>query len=326
MDRLKINHVLVAGAGAWGTALAQVAASNLAKVSLLANEEGLANEINKTGMNSRFLPGVSLSNRIAAVSALDEIPAYDLVLAVCPAQRLRRTLSQLAPRVPVLICAKGIEAESGKLMSEVASDVLPAVPVGVLSGPSFAQDVSCGLPCAVTIAFQDEVLAQAVCGQIGSAAFRPYSSADVVGVAVGGAVKNVLAIACGIVEGKGLGESARAGLVTRGFAEMSRFGIALGAKLETMAGLSGLGDLVLTATSMQSRNFRLGVELARGLKDWRSGPLAEGAVTSSALVARAKSLGIEMPISEAVAGIIAARLDVDDAIRHLLARPLKNED
>ena len=325
MDRQKINHVFVAGAGAWGTALAQLVAARGAHVTLWSNDPDVTQEINNAHVNSRFLSGFVLSGRITATSKPDTDSMFDLVLVVCPAQRLRIALVQIQPKAPVLICAKGMEIDTGKLMTEVANEICSAAPVGMLSGPSFAPDVASGLPCAVTIAFQDTVLAQSICATIGSASFRPYASGDVVGTAVGGAVKNVLAIACGIVEGKGLGESARAGLVTRGFAEMTRFGVAIGAKPETLAGLSGLGDLVLTASSRQSRNFRLGIELARGSRNWRSGPLAEGAATALPLVVRAKSLGIQMPIAEAVAGIIDSRLDIDDAIRHLLSRPFKNE-
>jgi glycerol-3-phosphate dehydrogenase (NAD(P)+) len=195
----------------------------------------------------------------------------------------------------------------------------------MLSGPSFADDVVRGLPCAVTIAFEDQVIASLLGEALGSGTFRPYASGDVVGVAVGGAVKNVLAIACGIVDGRGLGESARAAIMTRGFAEMARFGLALGAKLETLSGLSGFGDLVLTASSRQSRNFSLGIALGQGGSVHRAGPLAEGAATAPALVRRAQELGIQMPIAEAVADIVEGRIDVDAAIRALLSRPLKSE-
>lgn len=325
MDRRSVYHIGIAGAGAWGTALAHSISSNGKPVTLWANDVALANEINSKHVNSRFLPGVLLPNLVRSCSKASELEACDLVLLVCPAQSLRATLTGMSVRAPLLICAKGIERESGALMTEVAAEVHPNAAVGMLSGPSFARDVAQGLPCAVTIAFKDEELASSVCAVVGSLSFRPYASTDVAGVAIGGAVKNVLAIACGIVEGKGLGESARAALTTRGFAEMARFGVALGAKLETMSGLSGFGDLVLTASSRQSRNFSLGVEIARGATPQRSGPLAEGAATAPALVRRAHSLGIQMPIAEAVADIVAGRVDVDTAIRALLSRPLKSE-
>lgn len=292
---------------------------------MLANDVALANEIETKRENSRFLPGVVLPDLIRTCSNVIELEPCNLVLLACPAQSLRSTLSSMSVRAPLLICAKGIERESGALMTEVAAQVHPNAAVGMLSGPSFARDVALGLPCAVTIAFSDEALATSTCAAVGSLSFRPYASTDVIGVAIGGAVKNVLAIACGIVEGKGLGESARAALTTRGFAEMARFGVALGAKLETMSGLSGFGDLVLTASSRQSRNFSLGLDLAKGARPDRSGPLAEGAASAPALVRRAHALGIQMPIAEAVADIVAGRVDVDTAIRALLSRPLKSE-
>ena len=326
VDISSVYHVGIAGAGAWGTALAVAANSSGRRISLWSNDAALANTINRTHENSRFLPGLVVPAGVVASDDVRLLDACDLILVVCPAQSLRVTLALLSnARAPLLICAKGIERETGMLMPEVAAACGVSQPIGMLSGPSFARDVAQGLPCAVTIAFDDEALASRVSSSISSPSFRPYASADVVGVAIGGAVKNVLAIACGIVEGRGLGESARAALTTRGFAEMARFGVALGAKLETMSGLSGFGDLVLTASSRQSRNFSLGLQLARGEHRRGQGPLAEGAATAPALVTRARSLGIQMPIAEAVADIVAGHVDVDTAIRALLSRPLKNE-
>lgn len=325
MDRRSLYHVGVAGAGAWGTTLANSIASSGGRATLWANDQELAQDINLKRENSRFLPGIALNKNVVASSDASALAACDLILLACPAQTVRATLSRIPVRSPLLICAKGIETASGALMPEVAAEVVVGASIGMLSGPSFARDVSLGLPCAVTIAFENERLAADVSAAIGGSSFRPYASSDVVGVAVGGAVKNVLAIACGIVDGRGLGESARAALLTRGFSEMARFGLALGAKFETMAGLSGFGDLVLTASSRQSRNFSLGVELAQGARSGESGPLAEGAATAPALVKRARSLGIHMPIAEAVAEIIAGSVDVDTAIRALLSRPLKSE-
>jgi glycerol-3-phosphate dehydrogenase (NAD(P)+) len=255
------------------------------------------------------------------------VAGSDVALLVCPAQHLRAVVRALPPMagISVLICAKGIERESGKLMPEVAREEAPGVRFGMLSGPSFAGEVVRGLPCAVTVAFDDAARAEEIVRLLGSLTFRPYASTDVTGVAIGGAVKNVLAIACGIVEGRGFGESARAALTTRGFAEMTRFGLALGARLETMGGLSGLGDLMLTASSRQSRNFSLGVKLAQGGRADDGGPLAEGAATAEALVMRAKAVKVEMPIAEAVADIVAGRVAVDSAIGALLSRPLKSE-
>jgi glycerol-3-phosphate dehydrogenase (NAD(P)+) len=257
------------------------------------------------------------------------LSAADVVLIVSPAQHLRAVIALFAPHIartaPVLICAKGIERATGKLMPEVAREAAPAMQFGMLSGPSFAAEVARGLPCAVTLALDDAARADEIARAISTMTFRPYVSTDVVGVAIGGAVKNVLAIACGIVEGRGFGESARAALTTRGFAEMTRFGVALGARIETMSGLSGLGDLMLTASSRQSRNFSLGVRLAQGGHVSDGGPLAEGAATAEALVLRARAAKVEMPIAEAVANIVAGRVDVDTAIRALLTRPLKSE-
>ncbi len=324
-----MGKIAVIGAGAWGTALAQACASTGRPVTLWAREAEVVQSIAKARENALFLPGVVLSPLIAPTSDLAAAGGADLALLVCPAQHLRSMVESidrhLEVRVPVLICAKGIERGSGALMNEVASAAAPRRVFGMLSGPSFAAEVARGLPCAVTVAFQDSVVAQHVSTKLGSTTFRPYASTDVTGVAIGGAVKNVLAIACGIVEGRGFGESARAALTTRGFAEMTRFGVALGAKLETMGGLSGLGDLMLTASSRQSRNFSLGVKLAQGGRADDGGPLAEGAATAEALVMRARAAKVEMPIAEAVADIVSGRTAVDVAIGALLSRPLKSE-
>ena len=326
---MRINHVGVIGAGAWGTALAQAISGAGLKVALWAREREVAGQIAEHRENQLFLPGIRLNQNIQAVADFDAVRAVDVALLVCPAQHLRtvaRALGAVLPATtPVLICAKGIERTSGLLMTEVAKDVASSTAFGMLSGPSFAVEVARGLPCAVTLALENADTAEAIARAIGTAMFRPYVSTDVTGVAIGGAVKNVLAIACGIVEGRGFGESARAALTTRGFAEMTRFGLALGAKIETMGGLSGLGDLILTASSRQSRNFSLGVRLAQGGHADESGPLAEGAATADALIQRARAVGVEMPIAEAVAEIVAGRVDVDMAIRALLSRPLKSE-
>ncbi len=326
---MRINHVGVIGAGAWGTALAQTISGAGLKVTLWARERAVAQQIGEISENKAFLPGVALHKNIEAVSDSGALTGVQLALLVCPAQHLRALASDYArvlpPSTPVLICAKGIERASGKLMTEVASEAAPSMDFGMLSGPSFAIDVARGLPCAVTLALDNVLKAETIAHAISSPAFRPYVSADVTGVAIGGAVKNVLAIACGIVEGRGLGESARAALTTRGFAEMTRFGLALGARFETMGGLSGLGDLILTASSRKSRNFSLGVRLAQGGRADENGPLAEGAATADALVQRARAIGVQMPIAEAVADIVAGRIEVDIAIRALLSRPLKSE-
>lgn len=326
---MRINHVGVIGAGAWGTALAQAMASAGLKVTLWARERDVVQQIAETQENKAFLPGVALHKSIEAVSDRSALRGVQLALLVCPAQHLRAVAGDcarvLSNSTPVLICAKGIERASGRLMTEVGREAAPSMDFGMLSGPSFATEVARGLPCAVTLALGNIDTAEAIAHAIGTPAFRPYVSSDVTGVAIGGAVKNVLAIACGIVEGRGFGESARAALTTRGFAEMTRFGLALGARIETMGGLSGLGDLILTASSRQSRNFSLGVLLAQGGRADESGPLAEGAATADALVLRARAVGVEMPIAEAVADIVGGRVDVDIAIRALLSRPIKSE-
>jgi glycerol-3-phosphate dehydrogenase (NAD(P)+) len=324
------SHIAVAGGGAWGTALAQVfAGSGTNQVTLWAREADVVNQINGQHENSTFLPGVPLLSSIVATAAMRDVARADLILLVCPAQHLRTMVRALRAEVSTgaraLICAKGIERSSGKLMPEVAREEAGELRFGMLSGPSFAGEVARGLPCAVTVAFDDTATADEIARMLRSPTFRPYASTDVTGVAIGGAVKNVLAIACGVVEGRGFGESARAALTTRGFAEMTRFGLALGARIETMGGLSGLGDLMLTASSRQSRNFSLGVQLAQGGRADDGGPLAEGAATAEALVGRARQLKVDMPIAEAVADIVAGRVAVDAAIGALLARPLKSE-
>jgi glycerol-3-phosphate dehydrogenase (NAD(P)+) len=324
-----ISDIGVVGAGAWGTALAQLCAAANRRVTIWAREDVVVEQINERRENISFLPGIRLAKTLTATADISALSKADALLLVCPAQHLRAVASHVGGHAragtPTLICAKGIERHSGKLMTEVAREALRAGPFGMLSGPSFAAEVARGLPCAVTIAFDDVAIAEHLAAALGSAAFRPYVSNDVTGVAIGGAVKNVLAIACGVVEGRGFGESARAALTTRGFAEMTRFGLALGAKLETLGGLSGLGDLMLTASSRQSRNFALGVRLAKGGHADDHGPLAEGAATAGALVQRARAVKVEMPIAEAVADIVAGRVAIDEAIGALLSRPLKSE-
>jgi glycerol-3-phosphate dehydrogenase (NAD(P)+) len=309
--------------------LAQAAVRAGRKVTLWAREPEVIDMVNKSHENKLFLAGVRLAPELRATPNLGDLAGSDLLLLVPPAQHLRAAAKALAANVrshtPVLICAKGIERETGKLMTEVASETAPGLDFGMLSCPSFASEVARGLPVAVTLALKDSERAARLAQALSGPALRPYVSTDVIGVAIGGAVKNVLAIACGIVEGRGFGESARAALTARGFAEMMRFGLALGARPETLAGLSGLGDLILTASSPQSRNFSLGVRLAQGGKRDAQMPLAEGADTADALLIRARAAKVEMPIAEAVAAILRGAIDVDEAIRGLLARPLKLE-
>jgi len=319
----------VIGGGAWGTALAQVAAAG-GEVLLWAFEPEVVDAINLSHLNPIFLAGVPLSPAIRATGDLGELAACDALLVVTPAQHMRRILGD-APvgQRPLILCSKGIEAETMALMSEAAKETCPGAPIAVLSGPTFASEVAKGLPTAVTLACADDAVAAGLAQRIARPGFRPYRSTDVIGAEIGGAVKNVLAIACGVVEGSGLGKNARAALITRGFAEMTRFGLARGARPETLAGMSGLGDLVLTCSSEQSRNFSLGLGLGQGrsaeslMADRRT--VAEGAHTAPVLVQAARKVGGEMPISEAVASLLEGKVSVQAAIEALLARPLKDE-
>ena len=330
---LAVRRLGVIGAGAWGTALAQVGARAGLDVQLWAHEPEVARTLADTRENPSFLPGVRLEDRVDPTSEPGELAGADVLLAVCPAQHLRATLAGFAPHVaastPVVLCAKGVEQDSLKLMSMVTAEVLPGRPLAVLSGPSFAAEVARGLPCAVTLACVDLELGDAIARALALPTFRPYVADDVIGAEAGGAVKNVLAIACGVVEGRGLGRSAHAGLITRGFAEMTRLGVALGARAETLAGLCGLGDLVLTCSSPQSRNMSLGVALGRG--ETRSQALAgkrsvaEGVSSAPAVRALAARLGVEAPICEAVARVLDDEIGVEAAIDSLLARPLRME-
>jgi glycerol-3-phosphate dehydrogenase (NAD(P)+) len=323
----------VIGAGAWGTALAQVCARAGLDVILQARETEVVAAIGATRENTLFLPGVFLDPAIDATADMAALAACDLILAVAPAQHLRSALTALKPHlaagVPVVLCAKGVEQGTLKLMTEVLAETLPDAPPAVLSGPSFAGEVARGLPTAVTLACPDETLGRAIAEAIATPTFRPYLAADMIGAEAGGAVKNVLAIACGVVEGRGLGRSAHAALITRGFAELTRLAVALGAKAETVAGLCGLGDLVLTCSSPQSRNMSVGLALGHGqtLEQALAGKLsvAEGVASAPAVRALARRLGVETPICEAVAAILAGEADVDAAITGLLSRPLKAE-
>jgi glycerol-3-phosphate dehydrogenase (NAD(P)+) len=323
---LTLDRIAVIGAGAWGTALANIAARAGRTVTLWARDPATIAAIAATREGPR-LPGVRLDDRVAATGAIADIPHADAVLLVVPAQALRVAATALAPHLgkstPVVACAKGIERGTRKFMTEVIAAALPNATPAILSGPSFASDVARGLPTAVTLACADDAVAAALSRALGSPAFRPYHTTDVRGVEIGGAAKNVLAIAAGIVQGRKLGASATAALVTRGFAELARFGRACGARTETLTGLSGLGDLVLTCASPQSRNFSLGIALGEG----RAAPdkLAEGAFTAAVLVEIANERHVEMPISAAVAAVLDGRLTVDGAIESLLTRPFRAE-
>lgn len=319
----------VIGGGAWGTALAQVFAQGGHAVRLWAFEPDVIAEINTHHTNASFLTGVTLSSRIEANQDISWIGESEIVLIVTPAQHMRGIVRDLPKHgQPLLLCSKGIEAGSLKLLSEVAAEENVGSPIGVLSGPTFAGEVARGLPTAVTLAMADLARAQAMAERIALPSFRPYASDDVIGAEIGGAVKNVLAIACGVVEGAGLGQNARAALIARGFAEMTRFGVARGAQVETLSGLSGLGDLVLTCSSTASRNFSLGLGLGQGKRaaDLLSDRLtvAEGAFTAPVLREAAAEAGVDMPVVEAVCALLDGA-EVQAVIGALLARPLTRE-
>ena len=325
-----MSGIGVIGAGAWGTALAQMLAANGREVLLWAREPELADEINDFRTNSLFLPSAALAPTIRATSSLADAAGCDVLLLVTPAQHLAATMAQL-PAFPrdLVLCAKGIEAETGRAMHEVAADAAPGSDIAVLSGPTFAHEVAAGLPTAVTLACGGgQAQWQRLAPAIARPAFRPYFSEDVVGAEVGGAVKNVLAIACGVVDGLGLGQNARAALIARGYAEMQRFGEALGAQRETLAGLCGLGDLVLTCSSTSSRNFSLGKALGEGqdpralMSDRRT--VAEGAHTAPVLVELARRYAVEMPIVAAVDRLLAGAPAKTVAVE-LLTRLLASE-
>ena len=315
-----LSHIAVLGAGAWGTALALAAHRAGRKTTLWVREDDVLASL-KAGKENRFLPGVKLPADLAVTGDLAGACQAEALLLVVPAQVLHifsDTLrTYLKAGQPVVICAKGIEKNSGKLVTEVAGEALPDAALAILSGPSFARDVAMGLPTAVTIAAQNS-LAERLQAGLGSATFRPYASDDLTGVALGGAAKNVYAIACGVVEGMGLGENARAALLARSFAELSRLGEALGAKRETLMGLSGLGDLVLTATSKSSRNFSYGAAVGAGMEP--DAALAEGVETAPALVQRAQAARVELPIAEAVADLVTGALAPGEAVLRLLSR------
>lgn len=330
---MSFQHVGVIGAGAWGTALAQVAARAGLQVTLQAREPDVVAAVNERHENAVFLPGIALEPGVKAVTDLADLADCDLILAVAPAQHLRAALTAFAPHhkagAPIVLCSKGVEQGSLKLMTDVAAEVLPGAPIAVLSGPSFAGEVARNLPAAVTLACEDEALGRAIAEAIAITTFRPYTANDLIGAEAGGAVKNVLAIACGIVEGKGLGRNAHATVITRGFAELTRLAVTLGAKPETVAGLCGLGDLVLTCSSPQSRNMSVGLALGQGLtlEQALAGKVsvAEGVASAPAVRALARKVGVEVPICEAVAAILAGEVEVDAAIAGLLSRPLKSE-
>lgn len=326
---MSCDRIAVIGAGAWGTALANCAARAGRAVTLKARDAASAARVART-RESPHLPGLPLDQRVTVTADIGAAADADAILLVVPAQALRDAATALAPVVkpatPVISGAKGIERSTGAFMTEVIAACIPQAKPAVLSGPGFAADVMRGLPTAVTLAAADADVAATLASALGSATFRPYHTTDVRGVEIGGAAKNVLAIAAGIVAGRGLGASAGAALVTRGFAELMRFGSACGARPETLVGLSGLGDLVLSCASLQSRNFALGVALGEGQRlEQAQSKLVEGVFTASALVKMANEHGVEMPIATAVDAVLAGRLGIDAAIESLMTRPFKAE-
>jgi glycerol-3-phosphate dehydrogenase (NAD(P)+) len=328
---VQVQTIGIAGAGAWGTALANAAASAGNDVVLWMRSPEHAAALAATRSNERCLPGVKLHDRIRPTAALDDLGSARAVLLVTPAQTTREMSAALAAVLPagtpLVLCAKGIERGSGAFLCDVVEEVRPGSPAAVLSGPSFADDVARGLPTAVTLACRDAALAEDLATTLSGPTLRVYHRGDVRGVEIGGAAKNVLAIACGAVAGKGLGESAKAALIARGFAELLRFARAYGGTPETLMGLSGLGDLVLTCSSAHSRNFAFGQRLGQGMSvaEAAGGKLVEGAATASALVALARAKSIDMPIAEAVEQILSGAWTLDQAVDALMNRPIKSE-
>jgi glycerol-3-phosphate dehydrogenase (NAD(P)+) len=328
---MAFHRIAVLGAGAWGTALANIAARAGRRVTLWARDPATVRHVNGRRESAR-LPGIEIDRRVTVSGDLEMAADADATLIAVPAQSVRAVgeavRRTLVPGTPAIVCAKGIERGTRRFMTEVVAECLPQAIPGVLSGPSFAADVARGRPTAVTLAVHEETIAAELARALAAPMFRPYHSTDVRGVEIGGAAKNVLAIAAGIVSGRGLGASAAAALTTRGFAELMRFGRAYGASSETLTGLSGLGDLILTASSAQSRNFSLGFTLGKGEppeKALSAGPLAEGAFTASVLLELACARRVDMPITAAVAAVLDGRLTVDEAIESLLTRPLRAE-
>lgn len=330
---MAVNRIGVIGGGAWGTALAAAARANGRDVTVWALETDVVDAINTRHENSVYLPGVALDPEIRATADLARAVDADAVLLVAPAQHLRRVCIGAAPawspETPAVICAKGIEQDTCALMSEAVAAALPGRPLAVLSGPTFAKEVAAGLPTAVTLACPDPNLDKPLADALGSPRFRTYRSDDLIGAQIGGAVKNVLAIGCGIVEGRRLGDNARAALITRGLAEMTRIALAKGGQLETMMGLSGIGDLVLTCNAMQSRNFSLGFALGEGvslddvLGERKS--VAEGVFSASSVAEMGRRLGVATPICSAVDHVLNHSANIDAVIEALLARPIGEE-
>lgn len=328
-----MQNIGIIGGGAWGTALAQSLAQSGKNTILWARESEVVESINTKHENIPFLPGVPLHTNVKATGSIDDIAKTEAILLVSPAQHIRAALQSLKSHIradqPLIICAKGVEIGTGLLMSEVAKEIVPDAKIAILTGPTFAAEIARGLPSAMTLAMKDKNEAEKLAEQLSSRSLRLYASDDILGAQIGGAVKNVIAIACGVIEGKKLGDSARAALVTRGLAEMARLASAMGAKRETLMGMCGVGDIILTCSSMQSRNFSLGVALGQGksLKDILAerNSVTEGVPTAKALVVMAKNHAVDMPISEAINKCLDEGVSVDEMIQHMLDRPVKAE-
>lgn len=328
-----MTSIGVIGAGAWGTALAQVLLSDGRDVTIWAREQEVVDSINNAHENTTFLKGIALNPQLKAINDLDEIAKKNILVVVTPAQYVRTTLESIKehiePGKPIVICSKGVELESGLLLSQVAEQVVPEAGVAILTGPSFASEVARGLPTAVTIAAKDKTLAHQLQDALGVKHFRPYVTSDIIGAQLGGAIKNVIAIACGIVSGKKLGDSARAALLTRGVAEIARLALAMGAEKDTLLGMCGIGDLMLTCSSMQSRNFSLGVALGEGKSMeeilGNRNAVTEGVHTAKSTLALAKNFAVDMPITEAVNKCLNEGVPIDEAIEEMLNRPFKYE-
>ena len=332
-DNKNYREISVIGAGAWGTALAEVISRKGNKVSLWARENDVVNSINTSNTNDLYLPNIKLSELISAHNDLSNVLECDLMLMVTPAQFMRSVLDNIKDNlhetIPIVLCSKGIETKTLNLMSEIAEAIIPNNPLAILSGPSFAIDVVNNKPTAVTLACKDPDVGKNIADRISLPTFRPYLSEDVIGAQVGGATKNVIAIAAGVVEGQNLGESARAATITRGYSEINRLAVALGGQEKTLSGLSGIGDLLLTCSSITSRNFSLGIKLGQGLSKEEAtnnlSSVAEGMYSAKAIDKLSNKLGIEMPITNAVNDLIEKNRSVDEIIDNLLSRPIKKE-
>ena len=327
------KKISVIGAGAWGTALAEVISRQGNEVNLWAREGDVVKSINTSNTNDLYLPNIKLSKLIIAQNNITDVLNCDLLLMVTPAQFMRSILnslkSSLNEEVPIVLCSKGIETETLNLMSEIAESIMPNNPLAVLSGPSFAIDVVNNKPTAVTLACKNPTIGKSIADSINLATFRPYLSEDVIGAQIGGATKNVIAIAAGVVEGQELGDSARAATIARGYSEINRLAVALGGQEETLAGLSGMGDLILTCNSETSRNFSLGMKLGQGINAHEAtnnlSSVAEGMYSAKAIDKLSKKLGIEMPITNAVNDLIERNRSLGEIIDDLLSRPIRRE-